>query len=122
MSWTRNNQHYILLSRLAPAVTLSPEQVKELRRLVSRRTTAQGLATRARIVLACAEGQQNKQVARNLGVHQSTVGIWRHRFIEAGVDGLYDEPRPGAPRTISDDEVEAVIVRTLESPPRNATH
>ncbi len=106
----------------APPVRLSPEQSKELLTLTSRRTTAQGLALRARIVLACAEGRQNKQVARDLGVDPATVGKWRRRFIEKGSEGLYDEPRPGTPRKITDERVEAVIIRTLESTPRNATH
>jgi len=110
------------MARVAPQVTLSQAQRKELGSLVSRRTTAQGLAMRARIVLACAEGAENRQVAIDLGVAKSTVGKWRHRFVEAGVDGLYDEPRPGTPRTITDEDIEAVIVRTLESTPRNATH
>ncbi len=110
------------MPRPTPQVILSSQQDKELRSLVSRRTTAQGLATRARIVLACSEGLQNKQVAEVLGVNKSTVGKWRHRFIESGLDGLYDEPRPGTPRKITDEQVEAVIIRTLESTPRNATH
>ncbi len=110
------------MARIAAPLTLSKEQKEALRVLVSRRTTAQGLAKRAGIVLACAEGLQNKEVARRLGVHKETVATWRKRFIAHGIDGLYDEPRPGAPRTISDAQVEAVIVRTLESMPRNATH
>ncbi len=83
---------------------------------------AQALAMRARIVIACAAGAANKQVAQDLGVDAATVGKWRRRFIERGVDCLQDEPKPGVPRTITDDMVEAVIVRTLESMPRNATH
>ncbi len=110
------------MPRIADPVTLSSDQMKALQVLVSRRTTAQGLAKRARIVLACAEGIQNKEVASRLGVDKGTVGTWRRRFIEHGIEGLYDEPRPGAPRTITDEHVEAVIVRTLESMPRNATH
>jgi len=110
------------MARPIPHFTLSPEQSRELQSLVSRRATAQGLAMRARIVLSCSEGLPNKQVALDLGVNQVTVGKWRRRFIEAGIDGLYDEPRPGAPRTITDEQVEAVIARTLESTPRNATH
>ena len=110
------------MPRPAPSVTLNSEQRKQLLSLASRRTTGQGLALRARIVLACAEGRQNKQVARDLSVDQTTVGKWRRRFIETGCDGLYDEPRPGAPRKITDDRVEAVIISTLESTPRNATH
>ena len=110
------------MSRPLAELTLSPEQGKVLRSLASRRTTAQGLADRARIVLACAEGVQNQQVAMDLGFNKATVGKWRRRFIESGLDGLYDEPRPGTPRTITDEQVEAVIIRTLESTPRNGTH
>lgn len=110
------------MARLAPIILLTTDQRKALLALASRRTTSQGLATRARIVLACAEGAWNKQVAKDLGIGQATVGKWRRRFAENGVDGLHDEPRPGVPRTISDARVEAVIIRTLESTPRNATH
>lgn len=110
------------MPRIAEPVTLSKGQKEALQGLVSRRTTAQGLAKRAGIVLACAEGLQNKIVAQRLGVHQETVATWRKRFTAHGINGLYDEPRPGAPRTISDAQVEAVIVQTLESAPRNATH
>jgi len=77
--------------------------------MAARRTTAQSLATRARIVLASSAGAQNKAIAVDLGVDQATVGKWRRRFTLRGLDGLYDEPKPGAPRTISDAEVEAVI-------------
>jgi transposase len=80
------------------------------------------LALRARIVLACAEGMQNKQVAARLQVDPATVGKWRRRFVEHRLDGLRDEPRSGAPRTIEDARIEAVIVRTLESVPPDATH
>jgi hypothetical protein len=73
-------------------------------------------------VLACAEGLQSKQVAGRLGVDPATVGKWRRRFAEKRLDGLYDEPRSGAPRTVDDARVEAVIVKTLESVPVNATH
>jgi transposase len=110
------------MSRPIPEITLTQEQNKALRSLVSRRTTAQGLANRARIILACAEGLQNQHVAIKLGLNKATVGKWRRRFIEIGVDGLYDEHRPGTPRTITDEQVEAVIIRTLESTPRNSTH
>jgi transposase len=110
------------MARRAPEVHLKEEQRQVLVALMARRTTAQALATRARIVIACAAGAQNKQVAEELGVDPVTVGKWRRRFIERGVDGLQDEPKPGVPRTITDAAVEAVIVRTLESMPRNATH
>ena len=110
------------MARRAPEVRLSEEQRRLLVGLTARRTTAQALAMRARIVLACATGTANKQVAADLGVDQRTVGKWRRRFIAGGVDGLHDEPKPGVPRTITDEQVEAVIVRTLESKPREATH
>ena len=107
--------------QLAP-LTLSNEERSELMSLASRRKTAQALALRARIVLACAEGGQNKDVAAGLGLDRATVGKWRRRFVQYRMDGLRDEPRSGAPRTIDDDRIEAVIVTTLESVPKDATH
>jgi transposase len=73
-------------------------------------------------VLACAEGSQNKEVAAKLRLDEATVGKWRRRFVERRIDGLHDEPRSGAPRTIDDVRIEAVIVKTLESLPADATH
>lgn len=93
-----------------------------LERYVRRGTTAQRLSMRSRIVLACAEGLTNKKVARRLRTSANTVGKWRGRFVEARLDGLLDEPRPGAPRKITDDAVEAIVVKTLESTPKGATH
>jgi transposase len=88
-----------------------------------RRRTAQGLAQRARIVLACAEpSATNSAVAAALGVSRPTVATWRQRFAERGPDGLLDAPRPGAPRKISDEAVEQVVTLTLETAPENATH
>jgi transposase len=87
-----------------------------------RRKTAQGLALRARIVLAVAEGKSNVAVATELRIDRLTVGKWRSRFQRSRLDGLLDEPRPGAPRKISDAEIERVVARTLESTPRGATH
>ena len=107
--------------QLAPLI-LSDEERLELRALAARRKTAQALAQRARIVLACTEGGQNKEVAARLGVVKATVGKWRRRFVEQRVDGLRDEPRSGAPRTIDDVRIETVIVATLESLPKDATH
>jgi transposase len=107
--------------QLAPLV-LSDEEQLELQGLAARRKTAQALALRARIVLACAEGSQNKDVAANLSVDKATVGKWRRRFVERRMDGLHDEPRSGAPRTIDDVRIEGVIVKTLESLPADATH
>ena len=103
-------------------LTVSPSERKRLQAWTRRRKTAQALATRARIVLLCASGLQNIDVAERLGVSKQMVGKWRQRFIDRRLDGLLDEPRPGAPRTVSDADVERVVVRTLESTPRDATH
>ena len=107
--------------RLARLV-LRDEERSELTALASRRKTAQALALRARIVLACAEGSENKEVAAGLHVDQGTVGKWRRRFVERRIDGLRDEPRSGTPRTIDDASIEGVVVKTLESLPADATH
>ncbi len=94
-----------------------------LERWVARRTTAQALAMRARIVLASATGATNVAVATQVGVTPQTVGKWRARFLESGIEGLLDEPRVGRPREVGDDTVEQVIVDALESPaPRGASH
>jgi transposase len=87
-----------------------------------RSKTAQGLAQRARIVLAAAEGRSNEAIARGERITPHTVGKWRRRFLDQGPDGLLDEPRPGAPRTIGDERIESVIVRTLQEKPTDATH
>ena len=94
----------------------------ELTSLASRRSTAQALALRARIILACAEGEQSKIVAARLAIDPETVSKWRRRFAERRLEGLWDEPRSGTPRTIEDARIEAVIVRTLETKPADATH
>jgi transposase len=103
-------------------LTLTTSERSELERLARRPKSAQALALRARIVLGCAEGATNSAVAAQLGICGATVGKWRRRFVENGLDGLVDEPRPGAPRTISDEDVERVIALTLESTPPDATH
>jgi transposase len=110
------------MGRGLAALVLSDEERSELKALATRRKTAQALAVRARIVLACAEGSQNKDVAVQLNVGKATVGKWRRRFVERRLDGLHDEPRSGTPRTIDDARIEAVIVKTLESLPADATH
>jgi transposase len=107
--------------RLAPLV-LSDEERSELKGLAARRKTGQALAQGARIVLACAEGSENKDVAADLNVGPGTVGKWRRRYVERRMDGLHDEPRSGAPRSIDDTRIEAVSVKTLESVPAAATH
>jgi transposase len=108
--------------RTAPVVTLSETERSELLALAGRRKTAQAIAMRARIVLRCAEGLQSKQVAARLGLDEATVGKWRRRFASERLEGLHDEARSGAPRSIEDARIEAVIVKTLESLPDNATH
>jgi len=99
------------------ALELAADEREALQSLARRPKTAQALALRARIVLACAEGLSNSEVSRRLGVSLPTVGKWRKRFVADRVDGLRDEPRPGAPRKITDTVVEAVIVKTLEERP-----
>ena len=91
-------------------------------RLTKRAHVNRALAFRARLVLACADGATNSDVARRYRTTNATVGKWRVRFIERRLEGFYDEPRVGAPRTISDEEVEAVIVKTLETTPKGETH
>ena len=103
-------------------VVLSGEERETLERWARRPKSAQALALRCRIVLAAAEGETNKEIAAGLGCSSSTVGKWRSRFAERRLDGLHDEPRTGKPRTISDYDVERVIVKTLEETPRDATH
>lgn len=112
---------------LAP-LDLTAQEQAELQRWVRRRKSAQDLALRARIVLACARTDTDgtpasqSEVARELGVHAETVRKWRTRFARAGLDGLVDEPRPGRPRTVTDARVEEVVRTTLEETPPGATH
>ncbi len=105
----------------AVSIDLSDAERQALDGLSHRRRTAQGLARRAQIVLLAAAGVQNKQIAAQLGSDPTTVGKWRRRFAEHRLDGLYDEPRPGAPRRIGDEAIAETIRRTLEAP-ANATH
>jgi transposase len=104
-----------------PELTLTTDERDTLERWARRPTTAQALAQRARMILACAEGRPNEQVARLERVTRQTVGRWRARFVSQRLDGLLDEPRPGAPRTITDEQVERVVRWTLETKPRDAT-
>ena len=110
------------LGRPKVALILTDDERVRLDSLAHRSRTAPHLARRARIILACAEGHDNKVVAKRLRMSQTTVCKWRGRFVRERLDGLYDEPRPGAPRQISDEQIEQVIVRTLEETPRGATH
>src|SRR5499433_2033728 len=110
------------IGRPTPPVVLTAEERLTLEQWARRPTTAQGLAQRARLVLACASSQTNGEIAAAAGVTRQTVGRWRHRFVRKRLPGLLDEPRPGAPRKITDAEVERVIALTLERTPRDATH
>jgi len=101
---------------------LTADERQRLESLAHRSRSAPQMARRARIVLACAEGRATTSVAKRLHVSATTVCKWRSRFLRDRLDGLYDEPRPGTPRQIGDDQIEAVIVRTLEDTPRGATH
>lgn len=103
-------------------LVLTPVELEQLTALALRRKTAQALALRARIVLACAQGTDNKVVASRQRVTPQTVSKWRARFVQDRLDGLLDAPRSGAPRTIDDARVDAVIAKTLESVPQAATH
>jgi transposase len=110
------------LGRPKAALILTDDERVRLNSLAHRSRTAPHLARRARIVLACAEGHDNKVVAKRLRMSQVTVCKWRARFVGDRLDGLYDEPRPGTPRQVTDEQIEQVIVRTLEQTPRGATH
>lgn len=101
---------------------MTGEEREQLVRWERRRKSSQALALRSRIVLACAEGASNRDVARVCGVSANTVSKWRRRFCELRLDGLADDPRPGRPATITAKQVEEVLVATLESTPENATH
>ena len=107
---------------VAVEIELTDDERARLEGWVRRRTSAQALALRARIVLAAADGLSNLEIAERLGVSRPTVTKWRNRFAEVRLDGLVDEPRPGRPRTITDDKVEEVVVKTLETTPKDATH
>jgi transposase len=103
-------------------VVLSGEERAVLERWARRPKSSQALALRCRIVLAAADGESSIEIADRLGCNPSTVGKWRGRFARRGLDGLHDEPRPGKPRSITDEDVERVIVKTLEEQPVGATH
>src|SRR6267142_696940 len=100
----------------------SAQERSYLERQVRRHRVARSLSERCRVILRCADGLPSKDVAAELGLHEHTVGKWRRRFLKDRCDGLLDEARPGRPRTIDDDQVAAVIERTLRTTPVDATH
>src|ERR1700694_2897362 len=108
--------------RPKPPLTIAEEERERLESLAHRARSQPLLARRARVVLACAEGMDNQTVARKLRCSVGMVGKWRARFLKGRLEALYDEPRPGAPRTVSDAQVEQVVIQTLESTPRGETH
>ena len=106
----------------AQRIVLTEDERAQLESWARQRTGAAGVATRSRIVLAAAEGQTNSAVAERMGIARSTVAMWRDRFAEQRLDGLADEPRPGRPRTVTDDQIQQLITQTLEVTPPDATH
>jgi transposase len=109
-------------SPVAVAVVLTEDERSQLEAWARRPKSAQSLAMRSRIVLTAADGLGNTAVAAKLGIAVSSARKWRSRFVADRLDGLLDEPRPGRPRTVLDEQVEAVITRTLETTPKDATH
>jgi transposase len=107
---------------VAVALVLDDAEREQLERWARRRKSAQALAQRARIVLLAADGLKNTEIAAEMGITRGMAAKWRARFAEHRLDGLTDEPRPGRPRTVTDDKVEEVIVKTLETTPKDATH
>ena len=103
-------------------LVLTGEEQERLNSMAHRARHQPALARRARVVLACAEGLENQSVAKKLRCSLGMVGKWRSRFLKTRVEGLYDEPRPGAPRKVNDDQIEQVVIQTLESTPRGQTH
>src|SRR5215510_9605382 len=101
---------------------LTEEERQRLESLANRSRSQPFLARRARVVLACADGLDNKAAARKLRCSLGMVCKWRSRFLQAGLEGLDDEPRPGRPRKIDDEQIEQIVIQTLESTPRGQTH
>ena len=110
------------IGRPMAVLVLSDEERSYLERQARRRRVARSISDRCRMILRCADGLTNKAVAAEIGVHEHTVGKWRRRFLKARIEGLSDEPRPGRPRTLTDDQVAKVVERTLSATPADATH
>ena len=110
------------MGRPLPPLSIRAEDQAQLQAWTKRLKTAQGLAMRSRIVLLAASGLSNTSIAQQLSVTLQTVGKWRQRYLDQGVDGLLDEPRPGTSRKLADKDVKRVLALTLESTPSDATH
>jgi transposase len=110
------------MGRPLALLTLSESERDELRSITRSRSMPQSLATRARIVLLSADGESNTDIAERLGLSKPTVGIWRKRYVMQRIAGLYDEPRPGGPRSIRDEQVAALLRKTLKTKPKDGTH
>jgi len=108
--------------RIAPAVSFTDEERKQLESYVRSRSLPSGLSTRFRIILLAADGFDNKEISEKVGLSRASVGKWRKRYSEKGLEGLHDELRPGRPRSISDEKVAELIRTTLETRPEGATH
>lgn len=111
-----------MLGRPKTPLVLTPETREELKSFASSRSLPHSLVTRAKIVLLSADGMTNKAIGERVALTGSMVGVWRKRFINQGLMGLYDEPRPGGPRKISDDRIAELIRKTLETKPKGGTH
>lgn len=109
------------LGRPLPPLQPSAEELSQLQRMASSRTMPHSLVQRAQIILACASGESNSHVAQRLGVGSATVGKWRQRYLELGIAGLHDEPRPGRPRTYGDEQMTERIQRVLQTSPRDGS-
>jgi transposase len=107
---------------VARAIVLEPEQRTQLQSLSSSRSLPHALVTRARVILMAADGVENIVIAERVGLSRLSVGKWRRRFAQYGIEGLHDELRPGCPRTIEDERIAKLINQTLHSQPKNATH
>jgi transposase len=111
-----------MIGRPTKRVSVSVDEEQELERLAKLKRRTRNVAFRAQIVLYCAKGKTDTEVAKLLRTSNNTVGMWRSRFNERGLEGLLDEPRPGAPRKVGDERIEELITRTLETTPEGATH
>lgn len=110
------------LGRPITPIALTPEARSELEAIVRSRSLPHSLVRRAKIVVMCADGVDNKSIAEKLALSRATVGKWRTRFLRRGLAGLYDEPRPGGPRSVTDEQVASLLRRTLQTKPKDATH